>query len=242
MSLPSDVERGFSPRRPLRRVSALGARGYTAGMLEKQPRGSFLNSVLSAAVFVQATLVSGCDKSPEPAKGETDERANGEESGHTVYDFSLKTIDGEAKSLAEYRGKVLLIVNVASNCGFTPQYEGLQSLHERYASQGLVVMGVPSNDFMGQEPGSNEEIKTFCESKFHVTFDMFSKVKVKGADQHPLYAWLTSEQGKVSWNFNKFLVGRDGRVVQQFGSMTKPLSSELTDAIIAALGKSGAAP
>lgn len=204
--------------------------------------GSSFKRILQTAFAVQAVTVSGCDKSPEPAQTETDGRPSSARSETTAYDFSLKTIENEEKSLSDYRGKVLLIVNVASNCGFTPQYEGLQELHERYASQGLVVMGVPSNDFMGQEPGSNEEIKTFCESKFHVTFDMFSKVKVKGKDKHPLYVWLTSEKEKVSWNFNKFLIGRDGRVIEHFGSMTKPLSAELTAAITAALKEPAPAP
>lgn len=155
----------------------------------------------------------------------------------TAYDFTLDTIEGESRPLAEYRGKVILIVNVASKCGFTSQYEGLQELHQRYGDQGLVVLGVPSNDFMGQEPGTNEEIKTFCESNYHVTFPMFSKVSVKGSAKHPLYVWLTKEKGKVSWNFNKFLIGRDGRVIEKFGSMTKPLSDEMLAAIKAALAQ-----
>jgi glutathione peroxidase len=159
------------------------------------------------------------------------------QSNTTAYDFTLDTIDGESRSLAEYKGKVLLIVNVASKCGFTPQYEGLQELHERYGDQGLAVLGVPSNDFMGQEPGTNEEIKTFCESNYHVTFPLFSKVKVKGSEKHPLYGWLTKEKGKVSWNFNKFLIGRDGRVLDKFGSMTKPLSDEMVGAITSALAQ-----
>lgn len=207
-------------------------------MSEMRSYGCFFKRALPAVFALQAAAIAGCDKSPEPAKVETEGRAPSDKSRVTAYDFSLETIEGQTKSLSDYRGKVLLIVNVASNCGFTPQYEGLQELHERYASDGLVVMGVPSNDFMGQEPGSNEEIKTFCESKFHVTFDMFSKVEVKGKAQHPLYAWLTSSKGKVTWNFNKFLVGRDGHVIEQFGSTTKPLSPELTSAITTALGKS----
>lgn len=189
-----------------------------------------------------AATVSGCAKSTEPPQPESQSSAHPNRSLTTVYDFSLDTIEGESKSLSVYRGKVLLIVNVASKCGFTPQYAGLQDLHERYASEGLVVMGVPSNDFMGQEPGSNEEIKNFCESKFHVTFDMFSKVNVKGKGIHPLYAWLTSEKDKVSWNFNKFLIGRDGRVIEQFGSMVKPESAELTFAISTALKEKAPSP
>lgn len=217
-------------------------RDYIGKMSRHRPPGSSFKRILPIAFAVQAVAVSGCDKATEPAKAETEGRSSPARSETTAYNFSLETIEGKAKSLSDYRGKVLLIVNVASNCGFTPQYEGLQELHERYASDGLVVMGVPSNDFMGQEPGTNEEIKTFCESKFHVTFDMFSKVKVKGKDKHPLYAWLTSEKEKVSWNFNKFLIGRDGRVIEHFGSMTKPLSTELTAAITLALQESAPAP
>jgi glutathione peroxidase len=204
-------------------------------MLHRLLGTSSLKRAFSTVLAMQAAALGGCDKAPEPALTESEGKTNSAKPDATAYDFALETIEGQATSLSAYRGKVLLIVNVASKCGFTPQYEGLQTLHERYAGEGLVVMGVPSNDFMGQEPGSNEEIKSFCESKFHVTFDMFSKVKVKGAEKHPLYAWLTAQKGEVSWNFNKFLVGRDGRVIEQFGSMTKPLSPELTGAIMAAL-------
>jgi glutathione peroxidase len=204
--------------------------------------GSVLKRALSTLVAVQTAAIGGCAKSSEPPQSESTGGPGASRSLTTVYDFSLDTIDGQAKSLSAYRGKVLLIVNVASKCGFTPQYAGLQELHERYAADGLVVMGVPSNDFMGQEPGSNEEIKTFCESKFDVTFDMFSKVSVKGKEIHPLYAWLTSEKGKVSWNFNKFLVGRDGRVMEQFGSMVKPESLELESAIKSALKAPATSP
>jgi glutathione peroxidase len=200
-------------------------------------------------IFAAALVLPsvGCAKSREPARTDSPERTAespqgtsnpmNAQSNTTAYAFTLDTIDGESRSLAEYKGKVLLIVNVASKCGFTPQYEGLQELHERYGDQGLAVLGVPSNDFMGQEPGTNEEIKTFCESNYHVTFPLFSKVKVKGSEKHPLYGWLTKEKGKVSWNFNKFLIGRDGRVLDKFGSMTKPLSDEMVGAITSALAQ-----
>jgi glutathione peroxidase len=148
-----------------------------------------------------------------------------------IYQFSLNAIDGTPKSFADYRGKVLLVVNVASECGYTPQYTGLQALHEKYRDRGLIVLGVPSNDFGRQEPGSNAEIAEFCDSKFHVTFPMFEKIVVKGEGQDPLYSWLTSNGDPVSWNFNKFLIDRNGQIVKHYASKVEPLSSELTGAI-----------
>ncbi len=137
----------------------------------------------------------------------------------TVYDFTVKDIDGKEVSLSQYKGKVLLFVNVASMCGNTPQYKDIQNLYEKYSSKGLVVLGFPANNFMGQEPGSDKEIKQFCTKEYAVTFPMFSKISVKGDDMAPLYKYLTqkSENGvidaKVGWNFQKFLVGKDGRVI-----------------------------
>lgn len=153
----------------------------------------------------------------------------------------VTTIDGRETTLEEYKGKVLLIVNVASKCGFTGQYEGLEKLYDTYSEQGLVVLGFPSNDFLGQEPGSNEEIATFCRSTYGVSFPMYAKITVKGDGQHPLYRHLTESiahpefAGKISWNFNKFLVGRDGQIVGRFGSRTAPEDAELIQAIEAAL-------
>lgn len=155
-----------------------------------------------------------------------------------VTDFTLTANNGEVYDLAQHRGQVLLIVNTASRCGFTKQYDGLQDLHERYQDQGLVVIGVPSNDFMGQEPGNNEEIAEFCRLNFGVTFPLMAKVHVKGDEKIPLYQYLTERShlpGKISWNFNKFLVGRDGHVQQRFGSRTKP--AEMSEAIAAALAE-----
>jgi glutathione peroxidase len=156
----------------------------------------------------------------------------------SLYDIPLVRITGEAATLREYAGKALLIVNVASKCGFTGQYAGLQALHEKYADRGLVVLGFPANDFLGQEPGTEAEIQQFCSATYGVTFPMFEKIVVKeGADQHPLYRFLTDQQtnpahaGKITWNFNKFLVGRDGTVVNRFGSRTKPDAKELVAAI-----------
>lgn len=157
----------------------------------------------------------------------------------TVYDFTLDTINGASQSLSVYKGQVLLIVNTASRCGFTPQYAGLQALYEKYQARGLVVLGFPANNFGGQEPGSNEEIQQFCSLKFNVTFPMFGKISVKGNDIHPLYAWLTAHPNgaPVSWNFNKFLIGRDGKLIRHFGSRSAPESEELTAAIEAALNQ-----
>jgi glutathione peroxidase len=151
----------------------------------------------------------------------------------------LKDIDGKDTSLKAYSGKVLLVVNVASKCGYTPQYAGLEALYRKYKDRGFVVLGMPSNDFGGQEPGTEAEIKTFCSSKFDVTFPMFSKLHVKGPEQHPLYAALTgpesSAPGPVKWNFGKFLVGKDGKLITRYDSGTTPDDAKLAEAIEAAL-------
>lgn len=151
----------------------------------------------------------------------------------------LKDIDGKDTSLKAYNGKVLLLVNVASKCGYTPQYEGLEALYRKFKDRGLVVLGFPSNDFGSQEPGTEAEIKTFCTSKYDVTFPMFSKLHVKGAEQHPLYAALTgpesSAPGPVKWNFGKFLVGKDGKLIARYDSATKPDDAKLAEAIETAL-------
>jgi glutathione peroxidase len=156
-----------------------------------------------------------------------------------LYDIPLKDINGKAASLKDYQGKVLLLVNVASRCGYTPQYSGLEALFEKYQKRGFEVLGFPCNDFGSQEPGSNEEIKQFCTSKYQVTFPMYDKLHVKGAEQHPLYAALTGPNspfpGDVKWNFGKFLVGRDGKIIKRFDSGVKPDAPELTKAIEAAL-------
>ena len=145
----------------------------------------------------------------------------------TAWDFSATTIDGIEQQLADYRGKVALVVNTASQCGFTPQYGPLQDLYDTYAERGFVVLGFPCDQFGGQEPGSEGKIATFCESQFGVQFPMFSKVKVNGSDAHPLYQWLKSEKkgvlgGAIKWNFTKFLVDPEGNVVKRYGSTTSP--------------------
>lgn len=158
-----------------------------------------------------------------------------------LYTFTMNDIDGNPVSLSQYKGKVVLIVNVASKCGFTKQYAGLQKLYETYKDQGLVVLGFPANNFMGQEPGTDAEIKTFCTSQYNVTFPMFSKISVKGKDIHPLYQYLTSpeENGEfgnsITWNFNKFLIDKNGVTIGYFGSRVDPLDSEMIDAVENAL-------
>jgi glutathione peroxidase len=156
--------------------------------------------------------------------------------GASVYNFTLPSIDGEPTSLSSYKGKVILLVNVASRCGFTPQYSALESLYEKYKDQGFVILGFPANNFGAQEPGTNAEIKSFCTLKYNVTFPMFAKVSVKGADTTPLYQYLTQQAnpnvaGDIKWNFTKFLVDRNGRVVARFESPVKPDSPEVVEAI-----------
>jgi glutathione peroxidase len=153
----------------------------------------------------------------------------------SFYDLTANTLDGTPKKLSDYKGKVLVVVNTASECGFTPQYAGLEQLYERYKDKGVVVLGFPSNDFGGQEPGTAAEIKTFCEKKYHVTFPMYAKVKTKGEGQSPVYKFLTTGHGEPKWNFHKYVVGKDGQVRAEFASAIKPDSPELKGAIEAAL-------
>ena len=153
--------------------------------------------------------------------------------------LEVKDIDGKSVPLKAYRGKVLLIVNVASHCGFTPQYKALQEVYEKYKDKGFAVLGFPCNQFGAQEPGSNEEIKQFCSSKYNVTFPLFDKIDVNGTKRHPLYTSLAGKEspfaGDIKWNFSKFLVGRDGTILKRFESPVKPESAEVTQAIEAAL-------
>src|SRR5271165_6199719 len=158
-----------------------------------------------------------------------------------VYDFTLNSIDGQPTPLSTYKGKVVLLVNVASRCGFTPQYTALEALYEKYKDRGFVIVGIPANNFGSQEPGTNQEIKTFCSSKYNVTFPMMAKVSVKGDDTTPLYQFLTDKAahpqtgGEIQWNFTKFLVGPDGKVIARFDSKVTPDSLEVTSAIEKAL-------
>lgn len=167
----------------------------------------------------------------------------GDKSAPPTLSFKMKSLTGKEVDLSKYQGKVLLVVNVASQCGLTPQYDALEDLHEKYAEKGLSVLGFPANEFGAQEPGSNEEIAEFCQKNYGVKFDMFSKIVVKGEGQHPLYKYLTSQdtkpkgKGDISWNFEKFLIGRDGQIVARFEPKTKPDSEEVVKAIEAELAK-----
>jgi glutathione peroxidase len=161
----------------------------------------------------------------------------------SVYDFTLNSIDGQPTPLAAYKGKVILLVNVASRCGFTPQYTALEAVYEKYKDRGFVIVGIPANIFGSQEPGTNQEIKTFCQTKYNVTFPMMSKVSVKGDDKTPLYQFLTDKGanpqtgGEIQWNFTKFLVGPDGSVIARFEPAVTPDSAETTSAIEKALAR-----
>jgi glutathione peroxidase len=152
-------------------------------------------------------------------------------------DYTLDDIDGKPADLKQYAGKVVMMVNVASRCGFTPQYADLEQLYRKYKDQGLVILGFPANNFLGQEPGTNAEIKQFCSLKYDVTFPMFAKISVKGDDIAPLYKFLIEQEsqpegkGNISWNFNKFLLDRKGNVAFRFGSRAKPLNAKVTEAI-----------
>jgi len=165
----------------------------------------------------------------------------GEKQMSSIYDFTVNDIDGNPVKLDQYKGKAVLIVNVASKCGNTPQYEGLQDLYKKYGDKGLVILGFPANNFGGQEPGTNEEIKDFCTTNYGVTFPMFSKISVKGEDIHPFYKYLTSAEtdpefaGDITWNFNKFLINPSGKIVARFDSKNKPESDKVVKAIQLAL-------
>jgi len=155
----------------------------------------------------------------------------------SVYEFTMKDIDGKDIRLNQYKGDVVMIVNTASKCGYTPQYEGLEKIYEKYKDKGFVILGFPANNFGGQEPGAEKEIKEFCTLKYHVSFPMFSKISVKGEDQHPLYSFLTNKEsdpdfaGDITWNFNKFLVDKKGNIVARFSSKDTPESDTVTAAI-----------
>ncbi len=151
-----------------------------------------------------------------------------------IYDFNVKTIDGQEKNLGDYKGKVLLIVNTASHCGFTSQYKGLESIYQQFKVEGFEILAFPANNFLGQEPGENGEIKKFCELKYKITFPLFAKISVKGGDIAPLYQYLTVKSGfsgAITWNFNKFLVDKTGKVVARFSSNVEPQAEEMTSQI-----------
>src|SRR5882724_6004942 len=157
----------------------------------------------------------------------------------SIHDIAIKDMDGKDTSLNAYKGKVLLVVNVASKCGLTPQYKGLESIHEKYKDKGFTVLGFPCNQFAGQETRTNEEIKQFCSSKYNVTFPLFDKIDVNGPNRHPLYVALAGKDspypGDIKWNFGKFLIGRDGKILKRFEPRTAPDSPEVIQAIETAL-------
>jgi glutathione peroxidase len=161
----------------------------------------------------------------------------------SIYSFTMRSIDGNEVNLSSFKGKVVMVVNVASRCGFTPQYSALETVYEKYKDRGLVIVGVPANNFAQQEPGSNEEIKKFCSTKYNVTFPMMAKVSVKGDDKTPLYQYFTDSAqdpkfgGDIKWNFTKFLVDRNGNIVARFEPATTPDSAEVTAAIESTLAK-----
>jgi glutathione peroxidase len=160
----------------------------------------------------------------------------------TAHDFQAKTIDGNEQSLADYAGKALLVVNVASKCGLTPQYTALEALQQKYGPKGFAVLGFPCNQFAGQEPGTEADIKTFCQSKYDVTFPLFAKIDVNGESKHPLFAWMESAAttpegpGDVSWNFGKFLIGKNGEILARFSPKEDPGGAKITSAIESAIG------
>lgn len=194
--------------------------------------------MLAGGAFLFAKPPAPTDTIREPSKMSAPAK-QGQPAG--PLDFTLKTIDGQEKKLSDYKGKVVMLVNVASKCGLTPQYAPLEALYEKYKDQGLVVIGFPANNFGGQEPGTEEQIKEFCSATYHVKFPMMSKISVKGDDKHPLYRFLTEEPtakefaGEIEWNFAKFLVDRNGNVMARFGSRTVPDAPQVTQAIEKAL-------
>lgn len=187
-----------------------------------------LSTVLSTVVILSVAMAA--DSAKESKKMDK-----------SIYTFTMKNINGKETPLKEYKGKVLLVVNVASKCGFTPQYKQLEAVYKKYKGQGFEILGFPANNFGHQEPGTNEEIKQFCTSKFDVTFPMFAKISVKGDDIDPLYQYLTSKEddpefsGPITWNFNKFLIGKDGKILSRYDSKIKPDDPTITDAIETAL-------
>ncbi len=198
----------------------------------KGPMKTWIRRV--AAAFLMTGVVTAPVANGAPRAGE-------QPAQDSPLDFKVKGIDGEEVDLSQYRGKVVLIVNVASKCGLTPQYEQLEALYKKYHEQGFVILGFPANNFLGQEPGTNEEIKSFCSTRYGVTFDLFAKISVAGDDIAPLYAFLTSTEkngefgGKIEWNFAKFLVDRTGKVVGRFGPRVRPDDTRIVDAVEAAL-------
>ena len=190
-----------------------------------------MNSLLKVSVILGVFSHSVMAANPAPVTGNDSK---------SIYDFKVKGNGGEDVSLGKYKGKVLLVVNTASKCGYTPQYKGLEEIYQRYHAQGFEILAFPSNDFGSQEPGTAPEIKKFCETRYHVTFPLFEKNPVSGSQKQPLYHWLvendsSNKNSEVKWNFEKFLVSRDGKILQRFRSAVRPTDAELTQPIEKAL-------
>jgi glutathione peroxidase len=192
---------------------------------------------LAAALAVTPALAADKSKNPSPPPPAAKAEPQSETKPMYFHDLSANRLDGKPEKLSGYQGKVVLVVNTASECGYTPQYAGLEKLYQEYKDKGVVVAGFPSNDFGGQEPGSAEEIKKFCELRFKVTFPMFEKVKTKGEGQSPVYEFLARKHGAPKWNFHKYVVGKDGQVKAAFPSSVTPESAELKSAIDSALAQ-----
>lgn len=197
---------------------------------------------LSAIALFLISYFSGCGKSDNESLTISEQKKSGgsKNLNKNIYDLSVMTMDGDQKKLSDYKGKVLLIVNVASKCGYTPQYEGLESVYQKYHDKGFEILGFPCNDFGEQEPGTNDEIRTFCETKYHVTFPLFDKIKVLGNEKSPLYERLINNavpEGDVSWNFEKFIIDKNGNIAGRYKSKVKPESEELIAAIEGELSK-----
>jgi glutathione peroxidase len=188
--------------------------------------------IIIASIFMIVNLISAAEKSLKISEGKNME---------SVHEFSVKDINGKDVSLSEYKGKVLLIVNVASKCGYTRQYSGLQKIYDEYKDKGFEILAFPCNDFGGQEPGTNEEIAEFCSTNFNVTFPLFDKIKVLGENKNPLYKMLTNnsnvEKGDINWNFEKFLISKNGEVIARYKSSVEPESDIVTQAIEMELSK-----
>jgi glutathione peroxidase len=199
----------------------------------------FLSVVLITVISCSRSTIQNSNNQTDTKSGQNKSEGN-KSLNKNIYDLSVRTMDGENKSLSDYKGKVLLIVNVASKCGYTPQYEGLEAIYEKYKDKGFEILAFPCNDFGEQEPGTNDEIRTFCESKYNVTFTLFDKVNVLGDDKSPLYERLINNSepsGDIGWNFEKFVVSKNGDIMARYKSKVKPDSEELTAVIESELSK-----
>lgn len=196
----------------------------------------FLRCLRLSSVLV-LTLSAAVASAAQKAQTTQTQPPQGAQTVHSFFDLSAKTLSGQAKPFSDFKGKVVLVVNTASECGYTPQYEGLEKLYDAYKAKGLVVLGFPSNDFGKQEPGTSEQIAEFCRAKFGIQFPMFEKVKTKGEGQSPIYQFVTAQHGVPAWNFHKYLIGKNGQVIAAYSSSVKPQSDELIKAIESALNQ-----